>query len=513
VWNLYHAHYWLAGMTKAFTALASMVTAVLLVRVGPAALRLPSPNDVRRTNDALRDSEERYRTLVETAPEMILTLDLQGRFTSFNAAFQTLTGWPSAEWLGRHFTDLVHPDDASACLTVFDAAARDETPPSVTQRVRTRRGEWLTLESTATPQRLEGRVAAVLGVARDVSARVRAAEVIVESQARLRALFDNALDAILVIDDKGRYVDANPAAVGLLGYTRDELLSLAIGDLTPVEDRWRFPDGWRAFLEQGTYAGEYRMLRKDGIVLDTEFHGVANFLPGLHLGMLRDITARKRMEEEREALSRRLVQLQEEERGAISRELHDEVGQLLTGLRLMIEHSDAIGAADQSEEIKRVVNEVIGRVRDLSMSLRPPMLDALGVLPTLLWQIERFEKQASLVVDFHHAHLDRRFPPEIELTVVRVVQEALTNVAKHADVRKVRVEVWANEQTLGARIGDEGRGFDAGAALGAPSSGLSGIRERCRLLRGRLSIASTPGAGTRLLVELPLAEVTKTGIV
>ena len=138
------------------------------------------------------------------------------------------------------------------------------------------------------------------------------------------------------------------------------------------------------------------------------------------------------------------------------------------------------------------------------------MLDELGVLATLLWQIERFEKQAGLAVRFRHAHLDQRFAPEVELTIVRVVQEALTNVAKHAGVPGVNVEVWANDDTLGASIEDRGCGFSEPAALGLQSSGLSGMRERCRSLRGRLAIESTPGIGTRLLVELPLGERTVT---
>jgi two-component system sensor histidine kinase UhpB len=503
-WNLYHAQYWLAGLAKAFTAVASLATAFLLVRVVPEAIALPSPDDLRRANEGLRTSEERYRALVETAREMIVTVDLEGRFTSVNTAFETLTGWPRGEWLGRSLTEIVHPEDIAPCMAALEAAVRGEASPTITHRIRTRGGDWLTFESTVTPQLRDGRVAAVLGVARDVTARVRAEVALSESRRWLSAVFENARDAILVFDNEGRYVEANPAAAELLGYSRDELLSMTTREVTPLAHRGHMPGEWHAFHERGGYSDEYSLQRKDGSVCDTEFRSVANILPGLHFAIGRDVTDRKRMEREREALLRRLVQLQEEERRSISRELHDEVGQLLTGLRLMIERSDTAGAADRREEMIRVVNELIARVRDLSMDLRPPMLDELGVLPTLLWQIERFEKQAGLAVDFRHSNLNRRFPPEVELTAVRVVQEALTNVARHAGVTSVRVEVWANEQTLGVQIEDEGRGFDVEASLRGHSSGLSGIRERCRLLRGSLRIESISGTGTRLLVELPL---------
>jgi PAS domain S-box-containing protein len=212
-----------------------------------------------------------------------------------------------------------------------------------------------------------------------------------------------------------------------------------------------------------------------------------------------------------EALSRRLVQVQESERAEIARELHDEVGQLLTGLSLLIEDGDGANALPKREEMRRIVSELFGRVRDLSMNLRPPMLDPLGLLPALLWQIERFEAQTGIKVAFRHASLDRRFPSRVEITAFRIIQEALTNVARHAGVTKARLEVWADAASLGARIADEGRGFDVEAAFARHSSGLAGMRERSRLLGGELTIESAPGSGTKLSMDLPLSAVAGTG--
>jgi signal transduction histidine kinase len=202
------------------------------------------------------------------------------------------------------------------------------------------------------------------------------------------------------------------------------------------------------------------------------------------------------------ALSHRLVDIQESERRDVARELHDEIGQLLTGLRFMVEDRDA--GESRTEEMTAIVNDLIARVRDLSMNLRPLVLDDLGLLPALRWQIDRFETRTGIRVRFQHANLDRRFPPKVEITAFRIVQEALTNVARHAGVASATVEVWANAEALGARIEDEGRGFEMSATPDARSSGLEGMRERSELAGGRLTLDSAPGAGTSISVELPL---------
>jgi signal transduction histidine kinase len=203
------------------------------------------------------------------------------------------------------------------------------------------------------------------------------------------------------------------------------------------------------------------------------------------------------------ALSKRLLEVQEAERREVARELHDEMGQLLTGLLFRIEGHDG-STGDLKGEIKAIVNDLISRVHNLSMTLRPPMLDALGLLPALNWQVDRFQTQTGIRVRFRQAGLDRRFASEVEIAAFRVVQEALTNVARHAGVRAVDVEVRADDGELQARVEDQGRGFDVEATLAAHPSGLMGMRERSRLLGGRLVIGSKKGTGTQIRLEVPL---------
>jgi len=153
------------------------------------------------------------------------------------------------------------------------------------------------------------------------------------------------------------------------------------------------------------------------------------------------------------------------------------------------------------------VDELLNKVRQLSFDLRPAELDQLGLLPGLLAHFERYSQQTGALVNFKHQGVDGRFAPEVETTAYRIVQEALTNVARHAGVVVVCVRVWAAADTLNIQVEDRGRGFDLEAVLRtARSGGLPGMQERVTLLGGLLTIESRPGAGTQITAELPLAE-------
>jgi len=142
----------------------------------------------------------------------------------------------------------------------------------------------------------------------------------------------------------------------------------------------------------------------------------------------------------------------------------------------------------------------------LSLGLRPTMLDDLGLLPALLWLTKRFADQTGVHVHLEHAGLDRRFAPEIETAVYRIVQEALTNVARHASVKEATARIWATQDSLHVQVEDRGKGFRVEGALAAPtSSGLSGMRERAVALGGDLIVESTPGVGTRVTLQVPLS--------
>jgi PAS domain S-box-containing protein len=214
------------------------------------------------------------------------------------------------------------------------------------------------------------------------------------------------------------------------------------------------------------------------------------------------------------ALSRRLVKTQENERQYLARELHDEIGSLLTGLKLTLGGSAASGTDQidaRTAAAYTIIDEALVKTRSLSHSLRPPMLDDLGLLPALSWHIKEFTARANVQVNFQHHDLQGRFPEEVEIAAYRIVQEALTNIARHAQVHEATVTLWADQSGLGIEISDQGAGFEQTATLANASGvGLAGMRERVASLGGSLTITSAPGTGTSVMVELPLATGEKT---
>jgi signal transduction histidine kinase len=215
-------------------------------------------------------------------------------------------------------------------------------------------------------------------------------------------------------------------------------------------------------------------------------------------------------QERLQALSRRLLEVQETERRHVARELHDEVGQVLTGLKFLLETKMPLAAESiqaRLDKALRLADELTTRLQELSLNLRPPMLDELGLLPTLAWHFKRYTDQTHIQVDFKYMGPEGRLGPEIETAVYRIVQEALTNVARHAQVGEVTVQVWVEPNSVRLQIEDAGVGFDLEAALAArTSSGLSGMVERAALLGGQLTVVSAPGAGASLIAEFPLGD-------
>jgi PAS domain S-box-containing protein len=333
-----------------------------------------------------------------------------------------------------------------------------------------------------------------------------------EKSAQLGSLFDQSPLPVVVMDEDGRVLRVNPEFTRVFGYSAQETLGQQLSHLiAPGELGQELSSTAELASEDRRREIETVRQRKDGSRLHVLAVTVAVSVPGRRTeiwAIYRDITAHKSAESALQAVSSRVLEVQEAERRHLASELHDEVGQVLTGLRLLLKaNKDASVDAIESrfEQAKSIVDDLLATVRKLSFDLRPADLDQFGLLPALLGLFERYTAQTGILVDFKHRDIDQRFVPKVETAAYRVVQEALTNVARHAGVEGVTVRLWMEENKLNLQIEDPGRGFDPDLVMNVVrSSGLFGMSERIALVGGRMTIESAPGSGTTIGAELPV---------
>jgi signal transduction histidine kinase len=210
--------------------------------------------------------------------------------------------------------------------------------------------------------------------------------------------------------------------------------------------------------------------------------------------------------------NRALAEAQETERRALALELHDELGQVLNRVKLSLDLVPMLEGEESRKHFdlaRELVRDLIRRIRQISLELRPSMLDDMGLQPTLAWLFDTYHEQTGSPVVYKGENLDQRFYPRLEITAYRIIQEALSNIIHHGIKKDVDVEVGVIGQTLRIQISDQGGGFDVQSALAKrTSTGLSGMRERARQVGGTLKIESTQDQGTTITAVLPLKSQT-----
>lgn len=350
-----------------------------------------------------------------------------------------------------------------------------------------------------------------------------------ETENRYRVVFESAPYGIVITDPATRkFLAANKAFLQMIGVSRDELQDLGVEDIHPAEN---LPEILEKF--EKIAAGEMKSAenipvkpRKGKVFyVDISAHVAPYGGRKALAAVFRDVTARKEAEARSSetaarfsALTQHLIELQEAERRRLAGELHDELGQSLTILGGTIEmclKQAPEGMRELLFEARSTTKELLSAVRDLSLDLRPAMLDHLGLVPALIWCADRCTRLSGVKVEVQHDEMEgRRFRSEIETAAFRVVQESLTNIVRHAGVSSAVVRVWENESGLFVQVADQGRGFDLGEVRrGKASLGLACMEERVKMAGGSLSIESEPGAGTYITACFPLGgAVGETGV-
>ena len=467
-----------------------------------------------------RESERLYRRLVTSLPHGIVEVDADGRIAYANPALCRMLEYSSEELTGSHLWEFnATAEDSHHMEQRVKAVLRDEPEPKpYFTRVRTKTGSIRNLQMDWDYERNRaGQPIGTIAILTDVTERREAENALEESEAKYRSLFELAGDAnfLMSLPDT-QVVEANVSAHELLGYEPGELVGLtARSDIVAPEaveatDRERA----RQLQEAGWYRVESVLKRKDGSRVPVFAVGKLMEISGERMLQLvvRDITELKRAESSMREFSRRTVHLQEEERRRVARELHDGVNQLLSAASAQLhmaglQSCETTGGNRSLQTAERYLDEAIDEVRRISRDLRPTVLDDLGLEAALRNLSKRMTGSRPLVIDVTCPGSEAQLSTLLETTIYRVVQEALSNVARHAQATQAAVRVEVEEKVVLVVVSDDGRGFDVDAARAQSAGiGLRSMEERAALMHGSLSVESAQGKGTWLRFSFPHAE-------
>ncbi len=467
--------------------------------------------DRRQAEDELIKQKEILQKIVDHIPVMINFTDADGRLKLVNREWQKTLGWSSDDLLSQDIDVLAecYPDpDYRQEVLDFIATA---TGKWVDFKTRTRDGNVI----DTTWARIKLSDGTTIGIGTDVTARKRSELALRQAEQKYRELFENAKDAIYVHDLTGIYTSLNRAAEQLSGYPREEILGKHFSNfVAPEYAEYMRENLCRKLRQEGETTYEVEVITKGGHRVPVEVSSRLIYEEGVPVavqGTARNVVERKRAEEALRGYSRQLIRAQEAERQSIARELHDQIGQVLTAIRINLETiRDSSSRADSSaliDESVTIVDEAIQQVRDLSFELRPSLLDDLGLTAALRWYADRYAERTGIHTQtLISPESQIRLPRELETACFRIVQEALTNVARHAQARNVLIDFRTMNGVVSLSIKDDGIGFNLPLQTNGSwlnSLGLRGMEERAHGLGGRLEIKSAASKGTEIKVQFP----------
>ena len=453
-----------------------------------------------------------YTDLYDFAPVGYFTLDREGIIRAVNLTASSLLGLERSRLLGSIFGLLVVAEarqlfsDFLAKVFVSQTKESSEIPlmrDGSTPRI-------VQIEAVALGSGQECRIALI-----DITVRKETEEALHNSEARYRNLFEMESDSVLMhYWETGRIIDANSAAIKMYGYSKEEFLQIKHIDISAE------PFNTEKSIRNNETVIPLRLHRKkDGTVFPVEISVSYFDYVGrkVHVAVIRDITERLRSEErlielnkKLRALGEHLQKVQEGERLAMARDIHDDIGQNITVLKLDLEWierripADCLDLNERVKEMHTSVDQLTSKVQRIAADLRPPLLDSMGLSAAIEWYAAEFSARSGLEC---YVMLNEDIDPLDQYTataVMRIVQEGLTNVVRHARATEVSVSLCKKNRNLFLEISDNGCGIAAEQIAASDAYGIMGMQERARICRGEIAFKGKPGCGTILQLTVPL---------
>ncbi|MGR3309477.1 MAG: PAS domain S-box protein [Candidatus Brocadiales bacterium] len=465
---------------------------------------------IKKAEQVLRASEKKYRTLIENLPQKIFHKDINSIYVSCNDSFAKEYNIKPDEIAGKSDYDFV-PKDLAGKYRVDDKRIMASGRTEDIEEKYVKDGQEFFIQTVKTPIRDEkGSVVGVLGIFWDITGHKKAEDEIRYLNEYLKTILESIDVYIRVVNPKLNVEYENPPLKKRFGDGVGKPCYLAWQRNLPCENC----TSERAILTNSVQ-------RKEETLPDGQIFSVTSVPIKTRDGrssaveIIYDVTRLKQSEYEIRSLTSRILSAQEEERKRISRELHDETGQAITAIKInlkLVEQNFRKNVPDTKRIIsdtKQILTQVMKDIKRLSYDLRPAMIDDLGMVPAIQSYARELAERTGINVVVKSELVAQRFPQEVEISLYRILQEALTNVVKHSKAKNVKIELLEEKTTLVMKVGDDGCGFDTEKVwkgkLNKSALGLIGIRERATILRGNLEITSARNKGTKLIVRLPLS--------
>lgn len=502
--------------------------AVVAAGVVSAAMLVRQDRKWRAAGRLLRVAEAHANELVESAMDPIITVDDAQRVVTFNAAAEAVFQRSRLAVIGQSLDILVPArlrEAHRAHIKRFAAtgvASRRMGAHAVLTALRADGAEF-PIEASISQHERDGQKLFTV-ILRDVSERVRGQTLLARSEARLRGILDSAMDAIVTIDEDQRIVLFNAAAEAMFLCSQREAVGSPLDTFIP--ERFRGVHGSHV-REYGSADSAARRMGASRIVTGMRRNGeefpidasISQLKDGdsrYYTVILRDVSERmkaheavRRSKEELRELSSTSHIAREQEKNRIARELHDELGQALTMLQMDVAWCKAKAPTGEPEfatrldRMEALLKSTVAATRRIAADLRPLLLDDLGIVPAVEWLAENFTQRTGVPCRLTIEDPDLELDGVRATAVFRIVQESLTNIAKHAGAADAEVSIVQEDDRLVIRVSDDGKGFATQDPRKPASFGLVGLRERAALLRGEATITSGLGEGTTIEVRLP----------